>query len=44
MGAENRVEDTGEEGNRLFGKMLQCLVRYTVRGRSVADLETLVAS
>ena len=40
MGAENRVEDTGEEGNRSLGKMLQCPVRDTVRARSLADLET----
>ena len=39
MGAENRV-DTGDEGNRSSGKMLQCPVRYTVRARSLADLET----
>ena len=40
MGAENRVEDTSEEGNRSLGKLLQCPVRYTVRARSLADLET----
>ena len=40
MGAENRVEDMGEEGNRSLGKMLQCPVRDTVRARSLADLET----
>jgi hypothetical protein len=40
MGAKNHVEDTGEEGNRSLGKMLQCPVRYTVRARSLADLET----
>jgi len=40
MGAENRVEDTGEEGNRLLGKTLQRPVRYTVRARSLADVET----
>jgi hypothetical protein len=38
--AENGVEDTGEEGNRSLGKVLQCPVRYTVRTRSLADLET----
>jgi len=40
MGAEHRVEDTGEEGNRSLGKMLQCPVRETVRARSLVDLET----
>ena len=41
LGAESRVEDIGEEGNRSLGKMLQCPVRDTVRARSLADLETL---
>jgi len=40
MGAENRVEDTGEDGNRSLGKVLQCPVRYIVRARSLTDLET----
>ena len=40
VGAENRVEDTGEVGNRSLRKMLLCLVRDTVRARSLADLET----
>jgi len=40
MGAENRFEDTGEEGNRSLGKVLQCPVQYTVRVRSLADFET----
>jgi len=40
IGAENRGEDTGEEVNRSLGKALQCPVRYTVRARSLADLET----
>jgi hypothetical protein len=40
MGAKNRVQDMGEEGKRSFGKMLQCPVQYTVRSRSLADLET----
>ena len=31
VGAENRVEDTGEVGNRSLGKMLQCPFRDTVR-------------
>jgi len=39
MGAENCVEDAGEEGNRSLGKLLQYPVRYTVRARSLADLE-----
>ena len=40
MSSENRVEDTGEEGNRSLGKVLQRPIRYTVRARSLADLET----
>ena len=40
MGAENRVENVGEEGNRSLGKMLQCPVRDTFRVRSLAELET----
>ena len=40
MCAENRIEDTGEEVNRSLGKILQFPVRYTVRARSLADLET----
>ena len=40
MGAENRVEDIGEEGNRSLGKMLQCPVGDAVRARSLADLKT----
>ena len=40
VGAENRVEDTCEEGNRSLGKMLQCPVRDSVRAKSLADLET----
>jgi hypothetical protein len=39
MGAENRVEDTGEEGDRSLWNMLECPLRYTVRARSLADLE-----
>ena len=39
MGAENHVEDKGVEGNRSLRKMLQCPFRYTVRARSLADLE-----
>jgi len=40
MGAENCVEDTGEEGNRSLGNVLHCPVRYTVRARILADLDT----
>ena len=40
MGVENCVVDTGKEGNHSPGKMLQCPVWYTVRARSLADLET----
>jgi len=43
MVAENRLEGTGE-GYRSLGKKLQCTVRHTVRARSLADLETLMAS
>jgi len=38
MSAENRVEDTGEEGNHSLGKVFQCPVR--ARARSLAHLET----
>jgi len=40
MGAENRVENTGEEGNCSLVKMLQCPVPYTVEAPSLADFET----
>ena len=40
MGAANRVEDMGEEGNRSIWKMLQCPVWDTIRTGSLADLET----
>jgi len=40
MGAENRIEDLGKEGNRSLGKMLQGPVRDTVRARSLVDFET----
>jgi hypothetical protein len=40
MGAENRVENLGEEGYRSLGKMLQGPVRDTIWARSLADLET----
>jgi len=40
MGSENRVEYTGEEGNRSLEKMVQCPILYTVRARSLAELET----
>ena len=38
MGAENCVEDTGEEGNRPLGKVLQCPVQYAVRAQSFVNL------
>ena len=37
--SENRIEDTGEEGNRSLGKMLQYPIRYTVRARRLSDFE-----
>jgi len=40
MGAENHVEDLGQEGNRSLGKMFQGPVRDSVRARSLADLKT----
>jgi hypothetical protein len=40
MGAENRVEDMGEEGNRSVGEVLHNPVRDTVRATGIADLET----
>jgi len=40
MGAENHIEDMGEEGNRSLGKMLLGSVRDTVRARSLANRET----
>jgi len=40
MGAENHVEDMGEDVNRLLWKVRQRPVRYTVRTRIVAELET----
>jgi len=40
MGAENRVEDAGEDGNRSHGKMLQDPVRDTVRAQGLAGRET----
>jgi len=39
MGAENRVADTGGEGNCSLGNVLQSPLRYTVRARKLADLE-----
>jgi len=44
MGAENRIEDMSEEGNRLLGKAFQGCVRDTVRARSLAYLKPLMAS
>jgi len=40
MGADNRLEDLVQEGNRSLGKMLEGPVQYTVRARNFADLET----
>ena len=40
MDAEKGVEYTREEGQCVVVKVLQCPVRYTVRTRSLADLET----
>jgi hypothetical protein len=36
---ENSVNDLGEEGYLSLGKMLQDLLRYTVRTLSLADCE-----
>jgi len=44
MGAENRIEDTGEEGNRLLGKMLQCPVRLPFGPGALLTLRPLIAS
>jgi hypothetical protein len=40
MGAEDRVENLDKEGYRSLGKMLQCLVRDTVRTRRHAEPKT----
>jgi len=40
IGAENHIEDIGEEGNHSLEKMLQCPVRDTFGARSLTDLET----
>jgi len=39
MGAENRIEDLSQEGNRSLKKILKDPFRDTVRARSLADLE-----
>jgi hypothetical protein len=39
MGAENRIENPGQEGYCSLGKMLQGPVRDTVWARNLADLE-----
>jgi len=39
MDAKNRVEDTGEEGNRSLWKRLQCPVQYTILARNLAEFE-----
>ena len=41
MGAENRIENLGQEGNRSPGNMLQGPLRDPVRARSLTDFETL---
>ena len=38
MGTENRIEDLGQEGNRLLGKMLQGPVWDTVRARQEVQI------
>jgi hypothetical protein len=40
MGEGNRIENLGEKGYSSLGKILEGLVRYTVRARSLAVLET----
>ena len=40
MGADNRLEDLVQEGNRSLGKMLEGPVQYTFQARSFADFET----
>ena len=40
VGAEDRVEDMGEEGNRSLGKILHCPLQDTVRARSLAGFES----
>jgi len=39
MGAENRIEDLGQDRNRSLGKMLQGPIPHTVRNRSFPDLK-----
>jgi hypothetical protein len=39
MGAENRIQDLGQDRNRSLGKMLQGPVPDTVRDRSFPDLK-----
>jgi len=39
MGEDNRIQDLGQEGYRLLGKMHEGPVLYTVWSRSLADLE-----
>ena len=39
MGEENCIEDLGQEGYRSLVKMLQGPVRYTIWGRSLAEIE-----
>ena len=40
MGAKNRVENMGGDGNRSLGKMLQYPVQDTVRDMGFADFQT----
>jgi hypothetical protein len=44
MGEEDRIENLDKEGYRSLWDMLQGPVRDTVRARSLADLETPMAS
>jgi hypothetical protein len=44
MGEENRIENLDQKECRSLWEKLQDPVRNTVRDRSLADLETLMAS
>jgi len=44
MGDEDRIEDQDQKCYRSLCEIIQGPVRDTVRARSVADLETLMAS
>jgi len=41
MGAENDIQDLGQERSRSLGKVFQGPVRDNVRARRLADLQTL---